>query len=209
MTAYRTELVVPAQWTAAMSREWRTTVPPLDAATMVVDQLWCGAQMLPMARFLRAQVFPVVSWDMAAFARRAAGSFAPVLQPRAVRDVLVNAEESAQTPAVLRIMGFLGVSPLPEATKRQTVLRCLARTVVMLSPNARPHRMTLAQCDVQGVTVVAPTADGVNVVVPGDPGPRAGRAMSPIWLRVYEEHMLGWAMSNGYAPAEPAMTSKH
>ncbi|WP_116951631.1 hypothetical protein [Jiangella endophytica] len=208
MTAYTTDLVVPAQWTTAMSREWRTAVPPLDAAAMVVDQLWCGAQVLPMARFLRAQVFPVVSWDMAALMQRTTSSPAPLLQPKAVGDVLADTERLAQTPSVLRIMGFLGVSPLPEATKRQTVLRCLARTVVMLSPNARPHRITLAQCDVQGVTVVVPTADGVNVVVPGNPGPRAGRAMSPIWLRVYEEHMLGWALSNGQVPATPGVMSK-
>lgn len=181
-----------------MAREWRRDSPPVEAAERVAAQLWGSATLLPMARFVSASTFPVVIWDKGALAQR--GASAPLLQPRLVEQVLTDLELSAATPSVLRIVGFIGVSPLATAYQEQAPLRGIARTVVMTSPSAKPRTMTLAECDAQGTAVVTASPDGARVVVPGDPGPRSGSAMSPIWLRLFGEQVFDWAIRSGRLP---------
>lgn len=174
--------VKPASWTVAMSRQW-TSFCPTSTAQQVVSQLWEIGQALPMASFLGSRVFPVVVWSEEALARRAEVSCRPVLNPKAVQHVLADPECAAVTPAVLRIVGFVGLSPLRTVRRELAGLRAVARTVALVPPGARPRALTLAEFDAQGTTVAVPEGRGANVIVGGDPGPREGSAMSPIWLR--------------------------
>ncbi len=181
-----------------MAREWRRDSPPVEAAERVAEQLWGSATLLPMVRFVCASTFPVVTWDRDALMQRKTA--APLLHPKLVEQVLTDVATSAEIPPVLRIVGFVGVSPLATAYQEHASLRGIARTVVMVAPHGNPRTMTLAECDAQGTAVVSVRAAGPQVVVPGDPGPRAGSAMSPIWLRLFGEQLFDWAIRSGRLP---------
>lgn len=186
-------------WTSESARTW-CSVDISQAAHAVADGLIGFGAMLPLTLFSGARVFPVVEWWQQSLALRLARDARPLLDPALVRDMLDDRTWAQDYPTALSIVGFIGIAPLSEARQELAALRSMGRTVAMTPCCSAAPTLTLAEFDLQGTAVVS-LEDELHVLVEGDAGARHGAAMSPVWMRFYEEQLFDWALKTESLPS--------
>jgi hypothetical protein len=186
-------------WTEDAARRWRS-LDVAEAANAVVSDLIGFGEMLPLACFAEARVFPVVEWHSKSLSVRLEEAAEPLLDPALVRDVLEDDGWAKNYPAVLSIIGFIGVAPLAEARRELAGLRSMGRTIAMTPHGRAMSTLTLAEFDLQGTAVVS-LDDELRILTGGDPGIRRGAQMSSVWMRFYEEQLFDWALTTQSLPS--------
>lgn len=175
------------------------------AAARVTTTLMPGAAVLPLTKFLDANVYPVVAWDRRALYSRLSLMDGPAVSTDAVRDLL-----DAGCPTVVRVAAMIGVGAPTPTRRALRPLRSLARTIGMFPAFPRRSPLVAEEFDAQGTALVVCDEARIEVHVGGDAGVRAGSALSPLWRRVYEERLFEWAIRSDALPcALPAVECLH
>lgn len=189
----------------AIDRMWGEPGARDGAAAHATTTLLPGAAVLPLTKFLDANVYPVVVWDRRALSARLTRMEGPAVSTHTVRDLL-----DAGRPTVLRVAAMIGVGAPTPTRRTLRPLRSLARTIGMFPEFPRRSPLVAEEFDAQGTALVVCDESSIEVHVGGDAGVRAGSVLSPLWRRVYEERLFEWAIRSDALPcALPAIESLH
>ena len=191
----------------------RVSLPPwptesrFSAARTVAARLIPGGDVLPYTRRLGTAGYPVVAWDAEALGRRRRSAYAaPVLRLADAARLAHRTHGVQIVPPALRILGFIGASPVDRAARDLAGMRTLTRTILMLSPGVTCSEPTLSEFDAMGITVMSTSSAGSVevVVVAGDPGRRPGTDLHPGWLRLREEQLYDLVLRSGHRRSDLA-----
>lgn len=197
--------VLQAPHRNAADRAWGETGVRDAAAAHATTTLLPGAAVLPLTKFLDANVYPVVVWDRRALSARLSSMDGPAVSTDAVRDLL-----DAGCPTALRVAAMIGVGAPTPTRRALRPLRSLARTIGMFPGFPRRSPLVAEEFDAQGTALVVCDESSIDVHVGGDAGVRAGSALSPLWRRVYEERFFEWAIRSDALPcALPTVEGLH
>lgn len=201
----RAERIRAASCEAASLRHWGG-LSAWEAADLVRRDVIGGQLTLPPVWLLEGIVAPVITWHEAALARRTHRAEHPILS-RARWGQLFREGRAEQVPAVLDVVAFVAVQPLPQARRVMAWLAGYAAVAVAIPCSAGPDPWEAFECDYRGFTVAEVSPEGACAVVPGRGSGRGRHLPEDAHSRLLQEQLFDVALRSAVADPVHEATS--